>query len=175
MLGCSKTKRLLGVQIIGRGEVSKRIDIAALIISKKGTIDDLLSVDLGYAPAYSNAMGAIVVTANVLQNKLEGRFRGISAIEMQQLLCTKKNKITFLDVRSAQEYDEERIEETTSIPLENLRARMDEIPKNGPIVLISDTGAEAYQAALLLQAQEYEDVRILEGGLKMWPFQISHE
>jgi NADPH-dependent 2,4-dienoyl-CoA reductase/sulfur reductase-like enzyme/rhodanese-related sulfurtransferase/two-component sensor histidine kinase len=175
MLACSKTKRLLGVQIIGRGEVSKRIDIAALIISKKGTIDDLLSVDLGYAPAFSNAMGAIVVTANVLQNKLEGRFRGISAIEMQQLLGAKKNKTTFLDVRSAQEYDEKRIEETTSIPLENLRARVDEIPKKGPIILISDTGAEAYQAALLLQAQDFEDVRILEGGLKMWPYQISHD
>lgn len=174
MTACKKTHRLVGVQIIGKGDVSKRIDLAALVISKKGKVDDLLSVDLGYAPAFSNAMGAIVVTANVLQNKLDGRFKGISADEMR-IILKQKGRSLFLDVRTSPDYEEERIEGTTSMPLEILRSRIDEIPQNKGVVLISGTGARAYQAALILQANGYKDVRILEGGISMWPYRISHE
>jgi NADPH-dependent 2,4-dienoyl-CoA reductase/sulfur reductase-like enzyme/rhodanese-related sulfurtransferase len=175
MIACRKTRRLLGVQITGRGDVSKRIDVAAIVISKKGTIDDLLSVDLGYAPTYSNALGAIIVTANVLDNKINGRFRGITSIEMHELMHNSRGKFTFLDVRSAVEYDEERIEATISIPLQNLQARIDELPRNRGFILICDTGAKAYQASLILQANDFKDVRVLEGGLKMWPFQVAHD
>jgi len=175
MIACSKTRRLLGVQIVGKGDVSKRIDIAAMVISRKGTLDDLLSVDLGYAPVYSNAMGAIIVAANVLQNKLEGRFSGISATEVQKLLQNNRGRYVFIDVRTAQAYDDARIEDTISIPLEHLHSRIDEIPSNRGIVLICDSGSRSYQAALILQANDFEDVRVLEGGLKMWPYPIARE
>ncbi len=175
MTACSKMKRLLGVQIIGKGDVSKRIDLAALLISKKGKVDDLLSVDLGYAPAFSNAMGAIVVAANVLQNKLEGRFMGIPANEAIDLLKHGKGHNRFIDVRNALEYEEERIEGAISIPLENLQTSIEEIPRDKALILISGTGARAYQGALILQAKGFKDVKILEGGLSMWPYRISHD
>jgi rhodanese-related sulfurtransferase len=175
MTACTRMKRLVGVQIIGKGDVSKRIDLAALLISKKGKVEDLLSVDLGYAPAFSNAMGAIVVAANVLQNKLEGRFMGIPASEALDLLKHDRVKNRFIDVRDAQEYEEERIEGTVSIPLENMLSRIEEIPQNKSVILVSNTGARAYQGALILQAKGYRDVKILEGGLSMWPYRISHD
>jgi NADPH-dependent 2,4-dienoyl-CoA reductase/sulfur reductase-like enzyme/rhodanese-related sulfurtransferase/nitrogen-specific signal transduction histidine kinase len=175
MTACKKMKRLIGVQIIGKGDASKRVDLAALVISKKGSPEDLLSVDLGYAPAFSNAMGAIVVAANVLQNKLEGRFMGVPACEVLDLLKHDKGRNLFIDVRTAPEYEEELIEGTISIPLENLQSSLDEIPQNKGVVFISGTGARAYQAALILQANGYNDVRILEGGISMWPYRISHE
>jgi len=175
MTACKKTRRLLGVQIVGRGDVSKRIDIAAMVISKKGTIDDILSVDLGYAPAFANATGAIVVTANVLQNKIDGRFKGVSAQTVLKLLKSNKRQCLFIDVRSTEAFEEERIEGVKFIPLETLRNRLDEIPKDKKIILICDDGSKSYQAALILQSCGYEDVRILEGGLKMWPFKVSRE
>jgi NADPH-dependent 2,4-dienoyl-CoA reductase/sulfur reductase-like enzyme/rhodanese-related sulfurtransferase/nitrogen-specific signal transduction histidine kinase len=175
MTACTRMKRLLGVQIIGKGDVSKRIDLAALLISKKGKVEDLLSVDLGYAPAFSNAMGAIVVAANVLQNKLEGRFMGVPANEAIDLLKNGKDPHLFIDVRNSPEYEEERIEGTISIPIEHLQSQIEEIPQDKPVILVSGTGTRAYQGALILQARGYKDVKILEGGLSMWPYKISHD
>lgn len=175
MTACRKTKKLLGVQIVGKGDVAKRIDIAAMVISKNGKVEDILSVDLGYAPYFSNAMGAIIVSANVLQNKLNGLFEGVSANVVQNLLQNKGDECVFLDVRTPQEYEEEKIPGFDLIPLENLRTRIDEILPNRKIILASVTGARSYQAALILKANGFQDVKILEGGLRMWPFNVSRE
>jgi rhodanese-related sulfurtransferase len=175
MTACRKTKKLLGVQIVGEGDVAKRIDIAAMVISKNGKVEDILSVDLGYAPHFSNAMGAIIVSANVLQNKLNGLFEGVSAHEVQSLLQNKGKEYVFLDVRTPQEYEEEKMPGFDLIPLENIRTRIDEILPNRKIILASVTGTRSYQAALILKANGFQDVKILEGGLRMWPFKVSRE
>jgi len=138
-------------------------------------VDDLLTLDLGYAPIYSNAMGALIVSANVLQNKLEGLFEGFTAPQVSELLSKEKNKYTFLDVRPAQSFEEERIPGFESIPLETLRSRIDEVPRNKGIILACESGARSFQAALILKANGFKDVKILEGGLRMWPFAISRE
>ncbi len=175
MTACRKTKKLLGVQIAGKGEVAKRIDIAAMVISKSGIVDDILSVDLGYAPYFSNAMGAIIVSANVLQNKLDGLFKGVLAKELQGLLKEKGEKCVFLDVRLPQEFEEERIPGFDLIPLEDLKRRIDEILPDRKIILTCGTGARSYQAALILKAKGFKDVAILEGGIRMWPYSVSRE
>lgn len=175
MTACRETKKLLGVQIVGKGEVAKRIDIAAMVISKNGKVEDILSVDLGYAPYYSNAMGAIIVSANVLQNKLDGLFDGVTASEVNALLQNEGEECVFLDVRTPQEYEEERIPGFDLIPLENLRRRIDEILPGRRVIIACGTGARSYQAALILKANGFQDVSILEGGLKMWPFKVSRE
>ncbi len=170
-----ETKRLLGVQIVGKGDVAKRIDIAAVIISNSGKIDDILSVDLGYAPYYSNAVGAIVVAANVLQNKIEGLFEGISAFEVYNLLQKGNEECVFLDVRTPQEYEDEKIPGFDLIPLENLKRRIDEILPDRKIILACQSGSRSYQAALTLKEHGFRDVKVLEGGLRMWPFAFSRE
>jgi len=175
LTACKKTKQLLGAQIVGKGDVAKRIDIAATVISRKGTVEDLLSVDLGYAPVYSNAMGAIIVSANVLQNKLNRLFEGITADDLNMIMSENQKGYFFLDVRTPQEYEEERIPGFESIPLEELRRRIDELPGDSDIIVVCDSGARSYQASLILKAAGYSRVRILEGGLRMWPFRITHE
>jgi len=170
-----ETKRLLGVQIVGKGDVAKRIDIAAVIISNGGKIDDILSVDLGYAPYYSNAVGAIVVAANVLQNKIEGLFEGISALEVYNLLQKGNEECVFLDVRTPQQYEEQKIPGFDLIPLENLRRRIDEILPDRKVILVCQSGSRSYQAALILKKHGFKDVKVLEGGLRMWPFAFTRE
>jgi NADPH-dependent 2,4-dienoyl-CoA reductase/sulfur reductase-like enzyme/rhodanese-related sulfurtransferase/two-component sensor histidine kinase len=169
-----KTGRLLGVQIVGEGEVAKRIDVAATVIANKGKVEDVLSLDLGYAPFYSQAMDNIIVAAHVLENKMNGLFEGLGPTNAQQLLKVKE-ECACIDVRTPQEYEEERIPGTNLIPLENLRRRLDEIPREKDIMLVCDTGMRAYQASLILKANGFKRVRILEGGLRMWPFDISRE
>ncbi len=173
MTACREERRLLGVQIAGKGDVAKRIDIAAMAISKEGKVDDILAVDLGYAPVYSNAMGAIVVTANVLQNKLSNLFKGISAHDVYNLMVTDAQNYVFLDVRTPQEYEERRIPGFDLIPLSDLKRRIDEILPDRKIILVSQSGSRAYQASLILKAHNFTDVLILEGGLRMWPYTVS--
>jgi NADPH-dependent 2,4-dienoyl-CoA reductase/sulfur reductase-like enzyme/rhodanese-related sulfurtransferase/nitrogen-specific signal transduction histidine kinase len=175
MIADRKDKRLLGVQIVGKGDVAKRIDIAAMVISKKGKVDDILAVDLGYAPYYSNAVGAIVVAANVLQNKLDNLFEGISPGEVHTMLQNGGEGSVFLDVRTPQEYEEGKIPGFDLIPLESLRRRMDEILPNRKIILASTTGSRSFQAALILKSNGFKDVKVLEGGIRMWPYEISRE
>ena len=67
------SRQIIGVQIYGLGNVSKRIDVAAVAITAKMTVDDLGQADLAYAPPYSPAMDTIIVAANVLSNKLSGK------------------------------------------------------------------------------------------------------
>ena len=175
MSACRNTRKLLGVQIVGKGEVAKRIDIAAMVISRNGKFDEVLSVDLGYAPYYSNAVGAIVVSANVLQNKIDGLFRGISAQDVHTLMQTGNEECVFLDVRTPQEYEEEKIPGFDIIPLENLKNRIDEILPDRKIILTCESGSRSYQASLILKKHGFREVYVLEGGIRMWPYELSHE
>ena len=175
MSACRDTRRLLGVQIVGRGDVAKRIDIAAMVISRDGKFDEVLSVDLGYAPYYSNAVGAIVVSANVLQNKIDGLFQGISAHDTYDLMQKGNEECVFLDVRTPQDYEGEKIPGFDLIPLENLKSRIDEILPDRKIILACASGSRSYQAALILRDHGFKEVYVLEGGIRMWPYALSHE
>jgi len=175
LIACSETRKLLGAQILGKGEIAKRIDLVSTVILKNGKVEDLLTLDLGYAPVYSNAMGALIVSANVLQNKLEGLFEGFTAPQVLKLLEIEKSRYSFIDVRSVQSFEKERIPGFDSIPLETLRNRIDEVPRNKGIILACESGAKSFQAALILKANGFRDVKILEGGLRMWPYRVSRE
>ncbi len=175
LIACKKSRMILGAQIIGKGDVAKRVDVAATILYKKGTVDDMTGLDLGYAPIYSNALGALIVASNVLQNKLEGRFKGIKAEEVYALINKETDDYVFLDVRTPQEYEEERIPGFDLIPLERLRQRIDEIPRDKKIILACESGKRSYQASLILKASNFTDVYVLEGGLRMWPYRLTHE
>lgn len=174
MIADRKSRKLLGVQIVGKGEVAKRIDVASTVIAQGGEVEDIIALDLGYAPAYSQAMDNIIVAAHVMENKLDALFQGISAVDAQSVIDAKKN-CTCIDVRSSQEYEEERIPGVESIPLEALSRRIDEIPRDRGVILVDNTGAKAYQASLILRANGFKKVSILEGGLRMWPFRIARE
>ncbi len=175
LIACKKTGRILGAQLIGEGDVVKRIDIIATALYKKYKVNDLASLDLGYTPAYANAMGILIVAANVMQNKLEGRFKGMRAADVYKLLQKGYEEYLFLDVRTPQEYEELRIPGFDLIPLEAFRRRLDEIPRDKKIILACESGKRSYQASLILNSHGYKDVWVLEGGLRMWPYKITHE
>jgi NADPH-dependent 2,4-dienoyl-CoA reductase/sulfur reductase-like enzyme len=73
------TGQLLGGQVIGPGDVTKRVDALATALTSRAKIEDVANLDLGYAPPYSTALDSIAHAANVLLNKREGLARTISA------------------------------------------------------------------------------------------------
>jgi len=164
------TRRLLGVQAVGPGAGDKRIDVAATAIAAGMTVDQVAGLDLGYAPPYSPAMDNLITAANVARNKLNGHMVGVPAAEVHQMLQDKKDFV-FLDVRTPGEHDQVRLPGATLIPLATLRGRIEEIPKGKPIVTFGQISLRGYEAALILRASGFEDVRVLDGGIAMWPYE----
>lgn len=164
------TGRLLGLQVAGPGEGAKRIDVAAMALTAGMTIDALANADLCYAPPYSPAMDNIITAANVARNKRSGAMDGISPLELKARLDAGE-EIVLLDVRSPQEFAEVRLPQSVNIPLGMLRSRVDEIPKDKPVVTFCKVSLRGYEGALILKAAGHRNVQVLDGGIAMWPYE----
>jgi rhodanese-related sulfurtransferase len=167
-----KTGRLLGVQVTGPGEGAKRIDVAATAITAGMTLDQLAHLDLSYAPPYASAMDNLITAANVARNKRDGYMVGISAESVQRKIDNGEDFL-FLDVRFPQEYARVNLPNSTLIPLNILRQRLSEIPKDKEIVTYCALSLRGYEAALVLKAAGFKDVKVLDGGIAMWPYDME--
>jgi NADPH-dependent 2,4-dienoyl-CoA reductase/sulfur reductase-like enzyme/rhodanese-related sulfurtransferase len=164
--------RILGFQCIGPGDVSKRVATLAMAIRGKLTVADLVNADLPYAPPYSLALDHVIVAAHVLENKLKGHMRGISASEVKQRVDAHVDCF-ILDTRSPEEFEEMRLGiGETLIPLGALRERLHELPddKDKEIILYCKISLRGYEGAAILQAHGWRNVKVMEGGLMAWPY-----
>lgn len=166
-----KTCRLLGCQVAGEGDGVKRIDVAATAIKFGSNLKGVADIDLGYAPAYSTAIDALAHAANVLRNKVQGNAHGVSPLELREML-DRGDDFVLLDVRARDEYWAQtfRGSKTVNIPVEELRERHGELPRDTAIVTFCIIGVRAYIAERTLRGLGFEDVRFLDGCLKAWPF-----
>jgi len=163
-----KTRKLLGAQATGMGVADRRIDIAATAITAGMTVDQVAQLDLSYAPPFSPAMDNILAAANILRNKMDGHMDGISPTEVQRRL-EKGEAFTFLDVRTPAEVEQMGIEGATHIPLGAVRRRMGELDKTQPVVAFCKISLRGYEAALILKQAGFADVKVMDGGILMWP------
>ncbi len=165
-----KSRRLLGAQAIGSGNGDKRIDVAATAIASQMTVEQIANLDLCYAPPYSPVIDNIITAANVARNKLDGLMDGIGPRNLWQMIQEKKDFV-LLDVRTPSEYQCERLNGATFIPLASLRSRFVELDRNKPVVAFCNYSLRAYEAAIILKHQGFKDVKVLDGGLEMWPYE----
>ena len=170
----STTRRLIGAQAVGPGVGDKRIDVAAMAITAGMTVDQLATADLCYAPPFSPVMDNIITAANVARNKLDGHMCGISPMEVRRLLLDQEDFI-FLDVRTPKEHGNVRLPGATLVPLGVLRDRADELPTTKEIITFCDMSLRGYEAALVLKAAGFEHVRVMDGGVAMWPFEKLYD
>lgn len=166
------TGRILGAQCVGPGAVSKQIAQWAMAIQGHLTVEDMVNSDLPYAPPFSLAIDHAIATAHLMQNKMKGRLKGISAVEVK----AKADSATppyLLDVRGPDEFEVMRLNiGETLIPLGSLRKRLHELPadKNTEIICFCKISLRGYEAALILEANGWKNVRVMEGGIAAWPF-----
>jgi rhodanese-related sulfurtransferase len=168
----SKTGRLLGAQIVGPGDVAKRMDVVVTTITAGRPVTDIAHLDLAYAPPFSPAMDNIITAANIAENKLKGIGLAYSPLEVKGKI-DRGEDFVFLDVRSPQELEALRIEDPRimNIPLGKLRASLDKLPKNKEIVPFCKISLRGYEAQRLLQGEGYDNVKYMDGGLVCWPFE----
>lgn len=175
MVADRKTGKLLGVQCVGPGDVSKRIASAAMALHGDLTVEDLSVADLPYAPPFSPAIDNIITAAHVLENKIRGRMKGISCSEVRKKLDAGE-KLFIIDTRGKDEYEQMRLGiGETLIPLGALRKRMGELPedKDAEIICYCKISLRGYEAAGLLEAKGWRNVKVMEGGIMAWPFGLS--
>jgi NADPH-dependent 2,4-dienoyl-CoA reductase/sulfur reductase-like enzyme/rhodanese-related sulfurtransferase len=174
LIADAHSRKVLGIQAFGEGDVAKRIDVVAAVLTFGGTIDDLFDVDLSYAPPFNNPIDNAAVAANTLMNKIAGKFKGISTVEAKEKLASTKT--VFLDVRSPEECKAVRIascRNVTYIPLGQLRSRMAELGKEDEIVAFCKISLRGYEAECMLEGEGFKDVKVLEGGVVAWPFECE--
>ncbi len=167
---CRKTGRIVGFQCAGLGDASKQIAQAAVAIQGKMTIDDLVNADLPYAPPFSLAVDNFIAACHVLQNKMKGLMKGISAPEFKEKIDKKENMF-IIDVREAEEYEQIRLGVgETLMPLGALRKRLNELPEDREIICYCKISLRGYEAALFIEANGWKNVKVLEGGIMAWPY-----
>lgn len=164
--------RLLGLQCVGPGDVAKQVATAAMALLGKLTVADLVNADLPYAPPFSLAIDHFIATAHLMENKLKGRLKGIGPVQLREKLDRGETPF-LLDVRTPAEYEMMRLGVgETLIPIGDLRHRLHDLPadKKREIVCWCKISLRGYEAALLLEAAGWDNVRVLEGGIMAWPY-----
>lgn len=172
LIADSKSRHIMGAQVIGPGDVSKQVAIWAMAIKGRLTVDEMANADLPYAPPFSLAIDHSIATAHIMQNKLDGYLHGITADELNRRV-KEEEPLLLLDVRNPIEFEQIRLGiGERLIPLGQLRDRLDELPddKSTEIVTWCKISLRGYEAALILQANGYTNVKVLEGGIAAWPF-----
>lgn len=155
------TGRILGAQAIGRGDVTKRIDVIAACIKFGGTLDDLKDLELCYAPPFSTAKDIVNYAGYTGANLLNSEFRQVNVNRVRELV---ENSSVIIDVRERAEYALGHIKGARNIPLSELRDRMAEIPKEEPVYLHCRTGQRSYNAVMMLQNSGFNNIMNITGS-----------
>ncbi|MBP7330888.1 MAG: FAD-dependent oxidoreductase [Firmicutes bacterium] len=164
------SRRVLGGQIFGEGVVDKPIDILVTAISFGATVDQLARLDLAYAPPFSTALSTTAVAANVMMNKLAGKFTGVGPLDLKEKMDAGA---MLVDVRIDKEYFVRNIPGSINIPLRRLAERVDELDREREIILVCKVGLRAYLALLKLKGLGFKKVSILDGGITAYPFETE--
>ena len=115
------------------------------------------------------AIAKAVEGRDLTQEEMEGSMEGIVNTEVKEMLDGKED-FFLLDVRSPGEVEEAAIEGAVNIPLGKVRGSIGEIPADKPVVVFCALSLRGYEASLVLRNAGRSDVKVMEGGVAMWPF-----
>ncbi|HEY9594190.1 MAG TPA: FAD-dependent oxidoreductase [Spirochaetia bacterium] len=176
------TRRVLGAQAFGEEGVEKRADVVAMALQGKLTLDDLAEVDLTYAPPYSSANDPLNLAAFVGLNDVTGFSPLVTATETRSILAGAAPGAgldaasredheaapgagpVLLDVRNVNEFETAHVRGALNIPVDELRFRLDEVPRDRPIIVYCRSGFRGHLALRILRDNGFADVRNLTGG-----------
>lgn len=155
------TGKILGAQAIGKGDVTKRIDVIATVIKFGGTLDDLRDLELSYAPPFSTGKDIVNYAGYVGTNLLNVTFQQVNCDKVRELV---EAGAYIIDVREEYEWNKGHLKQAVSIPLSQLRDRISEIPKDRPVYLHCRTGQRSYNAAMALKNLGFDNVINITGS-----------
>lgn len=162
--------RVLGAQAVGKGVgVDKRVDVLATAIQAGMTVFDLEEAELAYAPQYGAANDPVNHAGFNGAGLLRGDHPQVEVESLEDGMAAPRPFL--LDVRSAEEFAEAAIPGAVNIPLDDLRDRSAEVPRDRPVVAYCSIGVRSYVATRLLLNLGYR-ASTLDGGFKT--YQLHH-
>jgi NADPH-dependent 2,4-dienoyl-CoA reductase/sulfur reductase-like enzyme/rhodanese-related sulfurtransferase len=165
--------RLLGVQVIGEEGVDKRIDVFATAIYHHMSLEDLLQLDLAYAPPYSAARDPVIIAGAVGQNYYQGDWDPISPHELKEKIHLGES-FALIDVRTRRELTKiDALPGATHIPIDLLRQRLQDLDPEQETILYCAQGLRSYLGNRILAMNGFKDVKTLSGGLENWMYNLG--
>ncbi|MGO9411832.1 MAG: rhodanese-like domain-containing protein, partial [Spirochaetia bacterium] len=160
------TGRLLGAQAFGEEGVEKRVDVVATALAGGMNLQAVADLDLAYAPPFSSANDPVNMAAFVALNDLSAFSPTITAGALKRAPKSPSadRQPLLLDVRTLNEFETSHLKGAMHIPLDELRFRLDELPRGKPIILYCRSGYRAHLALRILKENAFEDVRNITGG-----------
>lgn len=159
-----KEGQILGAQAVGTEGVEKRIDVIATAIKFGARAEQLAAVELAYAPPYSSAKDPVNMLGYVADNMMSGKLETFQWSDIEEL---KEKNAFFLDVREDFELATGTIEGSVQIPLNQLRDRLGELPKDKTIYVYCQVGQRGYNATRVLEQAGFS-AKNLDGGYKTY-------
>jgi NADPH-dependent 2,4-dienoyl-CoA reductase/sulfur reductase-like enzyme/rhodanese-related sulfurtransferase len=159
--------RILGAQGVGAEGVERRIDVISMAIQKHGTVYDLEECELCYAPQYGSAKDPVNVAGMIASNVLRG---DVSLASWAGLPSTEA---LIVDVREPSEHQSGYIDGAVNLPLNQLRERLNELPRDREIWVHCGVGQRSYYALRLLRQHGF-NVRNLPGGYQTFRAWYPH-
>ena len=162
----TKTEKVIGVQAAGKGDVVRRVDGVSALMQKDAILSDIFNFEPAYAPPYGDAIDPLHFLAYTADSMIHNDIKNTPPEVIKEF--GNKN-ITIVDVRNSREREMFPLPKTTykqySIPIEQLRNKIGDIPPDCKIITICQRGPRAYEAALILREKGYKDVKFLGGGM----------
>ncbi|MCL5103091.1 MAG: FAD-dependent oxidoreductase [Armatimonadetes bacterium] len=161
--------RVLGVQAVGSDGVDKRIDVLAVAIRAGLTVFDLEEMELAYAPPYGSAKDLVNYAGFVASNVIKGDAR---ICQVEDVHDPREDQF-LLDVRKPFELASGTIPGAVNIPLDKLRDRIVELPRDKELLVFCQVGLRGYVACRMLSQKGF-NCRNLTGGIKTYNAFTGH-
>ncbi len=158
-----KTGKVLGSQAVGVDGVDKRIDVLAVAIRAGLTVFDLEELELAYAPPYGSAKDIVNFAGFVAANVVRGDAK---LCHVEDMIEPRDDQF-ILDVRKPFELQAGAIPGALNIPIQELRARIGEVPKDKELLVYCQVGQRGYYACRMLTMLGF-NCRNLTGGYKTY-------
>lgn len=158
------TGKIYGAQAVGHDGADKRIDVIATAIKGGLGVEDLPELELTYAPPFGSAKDVVNMVGYAALNLMEGIAKSIQLDELEE---ARESGAVLIDVRSKEEYDKGTIDGFINIPLNDLRERVSELPKDKEIILSCHSGQRSYIAQRMLSQMGY-DAKNLDGSYLLY-------
>jgi rhodanese-related sulfurtransferase len=160
-----QTGRILGAQAVGGEGVDKRIDVLAVAIQAGMTVFDLEEMELAYAPQFGSAKDPVNMAGFVAAGMLRGDHPQIDVATLMAMPPAERPPL--VDVRTADEFAAGHLPAAVNIPVDELRSRLGELPKDREIVAYCQVGQRGYVATRILR-QAGLNATNLSGGYKSY-------
>lgn len=164
--------RLLGAQIAGFDGVDKRIDVLATAIRAGMKASELAELELAYAPPYSSAKDPVNMIGFMIENIENGVVKQFYYEDVERL--QKDSSVYLLDSRTPNEYSKGHAEGFINIPVDEIRNRLSELPKDKKIYIMCQSGLRSYITCRILSGSGF-DCYNFTGGYRFYSMVKNEE